>query len=206
MRSLRFVALALPLVLAAFACTSDPDPGPVSPAGDGGASGDGSVVGPGPDAEVKDGGADARAESGVTAVTTTIKGVTRPLDRAQFGDEKDDAGVQRFHVEAHFGGDPACPNEKSPAPERTLIVSGLRRGAPGTKQTKADGVTSAFLDFTNEQLQDPPVTKATAVTVTITAIDESQTPAFVEFDVEATFAEGTATGHVRAEYCASMSL
>lgn len=153
--------------------------------------------------------ADAPASTGETEVDAKIGGVARSLDRAQFGTETDDAGKPRAHVEAHLGGDPACPSSDPDAaagaqPQYTLVVSNLPRGTAGETFTKADdGVTAAYFDFVGDQLTGPkPLTQATAVRVTIVATSAT---AF-EFDVEATFAEGTVKGRIAADFCQSLSL
>jgi hypothetical protein len=135
-----------------------------------------------------------------TSVDVVIGGVSRTLERAQFGRSKDDAG-ETLYIEAHEGGDPACPTESTPTPKRTVIVSNVPLGAAGTVYTKADGIAVSFLDFTGDQLDGKPLSKATAATVTIVAIESMS----VELDVDATFAEGTAKGRLYAEHCESLN-
>lgn len=152
-----------------------------------------------------DGGAapDAPVATKTTAITADIGGVSRSLTRAHFGILKN--GDQRkFHVEAYEGGE-GCPEENSPSPKRTFIVSELPRRDPGSVVSKADGITSGFLDFVGDQLVEKPTTVASAVGVTIVAIDEGETPEGVEIEVESTFAEGKVSGRIYATYCASMS-
>jgi hypothetical protein len=136
-----------------------------------------------------------------TSVDVAIGGVSRTLERAQFGRSKSDAG-ETLYIEAHEGGDPACPTEATPTPKRTVIISGVPRGAVGTVYTKADGIAVSFLDFTGDQLGGKPISKASAATVTIIAVDGATS---VELEVDATFAEGTAKGRVYATYCESLS-
>jgi hypothetical protein len=160
----------------------------------------------GPDAT--DAGTDVSAPGCVGACKTTslvvdIGGTKRPLDRAQFGTQQGDAGAQ-LHVEAHAGGSPECPSQTSPTPTYTLIVSSIPRGAAGGSASKSDGVASAFFDFKGD-LGLPPLTKATAVSITSLVEDSANPPAWSAFDVTATFPEGTVTGHIYAEYCASLS-
>ena len=196
------------LLVLAFAC-SDEDP----PAGTRGGSTDAgsdsaSTPSGGPDAATTDAG-DASTASAGTLLEADINGVKRSLDRAEFGDERDDAGTQFLYAEAHFGGDPTCPATDGgggTSPERTVIVGNVPRAAAGTSFTKADGVFVTFLDFTGDQIPtEPPFTKASALTVTIAAIDPAQTPAFVDLDVDATFPDGTVKGRIHATYCAVMS-
>jgi hypothetical protein len=138
-----------------------------------------------------------------TVLVVDMGGKTRTLARAQFGTQQGDAGAQ-LHVEAHLGGEPACPTSTSPTPTYTLIVSSIPRGAAGGKASKSDGVTSAFFDFKGD-LGIPPLTRATAVEVVMLLEDTATPPAWSAFDVTATFPEGTVKGHVYAEYCASLT-
>lgn len=172
---------------------------------------DASAPGPAEDAGSADARAttDAPASTGDTSIDAKIGGVTKTLDRAQFGTETDDAGEPRAHVEAHLGGDAACPSTSPDAassaqPQYTLVVSNVPRGAVGETFTKAaDGVTGAYFDFVGDQLTGPkPFTQATAVKVTIVATSSTK----FEFDVEATFPEGTVKGRIAADFCQSLSL
>jgi hypothetical protein len=155
----------------------------------------------------KDTGA-KEASTGLTPIRKTnavvsMGGVTRTLERAQFGLDADGT----LHIEAHEGGDPKCPDQTSPSPKRTLIITGVKHAAPSTKESKADGVNASFLDFVGDQLPEgTPFSKATAITVEIVAIKGppgSETE--VELEVDATFAEGTIKGRVFAELCQSLN-
>lgn len=132
---------------------------------------------------------DSPSGPSTTALEADINGVKRALDRAQFGTEKDDAGADRVYIEAHSGGDPACPDPDGgagPSPARTLIVSTVPRGRPGDTFTKDDGIAVTLLDFTGDQIPiDPPFAKASAVKVTLVAVETS----FVDLDLDATFPE-----------------
>jgi hypothetical protein len=117
-----------------------------------------------------------------------------PFDRAQHG--LTTTGDVR--IEAHLGGDPACPTESSPTPDRTLILAGI---APTmAAQTEADGVRATLLDFRNILIENP-LSRAQRVRVTPIAVSPG---AAVAYTVEATFAEGTITGRVYAPHCASL--
>ena len=143
-------------------------------------------------------GASVLTPTKATSAQVVINGVTRTLERAQFGVTKSDGSL---YIEAHEGGVAACPETETP--KRTLIISGVTKGAPGQTFTKSDGVTVSLLDFTGDQITStPPSAKATAATITIVALDGE---ASVEIEVDATFAEGTAKGRVYATYCAAMS-
>jgi hypothetical protein len=195
MRSL--VATALVVSLAVVACSEER----VSPSSSidagGGTGADGGV---GADAGAADGGKGSLSATKTTSTEAILNDVTRTLDRAQFGVTKQGAS-ETFYVEAHEGGVAECPEKETP--KRTLIVSDVPKGAAGQSFTKADGVTVSFLDFAGDQITSgQPLTKATAATVTIVAIDEGSS---VEIEVDATFAEGTAKGRVYATYCVAMS-
>lgn len=132
-----------------------------------------------------------------TTAVMAINNVTRTLDRAQFGFDSDGT----YHIEAHEGGDPACPDEHSPSPKRTLIVSGVKKADPGTKETKPD-VSASFLDFAGDQIPNGMPAKASAVTIEIVAIKGTTE---IEIEVSATFPSGTAKGRIFAEFCQSLS-
>jgi hypothetical protein len=189
------VALA---IVGVVACSSSTVAGTAAPNADGGAS-------------------DAASEAAADASSTTCAGPCttmtlaadfggqkRALVRAQFGTQAGDAGAE-LHLEAHAGGDPACPTQTSPSPDSTLVLTGVPRGAAGQTLTQADGLSAAFLDFKGD-LGLPPVTKATQLRVTVVAEDPASPPAWVALDVSATFSQGTIAGHVYAGYCASLSL
>ncbi|AKV01260.1 hypothetical protein AKJ09_07923 [Labilithrix luteola] len=139
-----------------------------------------------------------------TSLEADIGGVKAPLDRGQYGTDGTGA-AQTLHIEAYAGGDPACPKQGSPSPDRTFVLSGIPIGAVGSKLTQADGVTAAYLDYKGDQLPSKPITNATAVEATLVEKDSATPPAWVAVDVKATFPEGTMQGHVFASYCQSLS-
>lgn len=196
-------------MIAAFvACSDDKTSG--SPSTDGGisSSSGGSSGSPSDDASSDGSSTERLTPTGKTKADAEINGVTQTLNRAQFGTETDDAGKPRVHVEAHLGGAPECPSSDPDAaagaqPQYTLVVSNVPRGNAGESFTKAsDGVTAAYFDFVGDQLDAKPLTQATAVKVTIVSFSS----ATFEFEVEATFPEGTAKGRIAAEFCQSLSL
>lgn len=203
---------AIACAVAAFVACGDDTTTSAPAMADGGSSSSSSSGGGDDDAGTADDsstGGDALAPNGKTSVDTAMGGVMRTLVRAQFGTETDDAGKPRAHVEAHLGGDPACPSTDpdaaaGAAPQYTLVVSNVPRGAVGDTFTKAaDGVTGAYFDFVGDQLpDDKPLSQASAVKVTIVAT----TATSFELEVEATFPEGTAKGRIAAEFCQSLSL
>ncbi|MDB4946572.1 MAG: hypothetical protein JWP97_6106 [Labilithrix sp.] len=214
MRFRTFAAVAAVTSLAAFvACSStDSGGGGVVVTPDAGDARDSSVADAGEDAAVADTGA-GDAATGCTGACKTLSlvvslnGQTRMLSRAQFGTELGDGGATFLHTEAHLGGDPKCPEESSPTPDYTMIVANVPRNAAGGKATKAaDGVAATFLDFKGDLGFSSPasVSKATAVEITNLQVDPATPPAWAAYDFSATFAEGTVSGHVYDEHCASM--
>ena len=143
-------------------------------------------------ATTQDGGADTGTASSACDATcrkstfvATFDGATVKFDRAQFGVE---TGGSTRRVEAYGGGDPACPTETSPTPDRTLIIAGAGGDAPKV----------SYFDFAGTGV---PVVKATAVTITnVVKLDD-----VVAFDIDATFANGTVKGHLASTFCMSLS-
>lgn len=212
MRRVAALASTFALTLAVVAaCTSDPagsssggaaDAGP-SPGADA-AAGDSAS----PDATGSDGGRDADAAGScdgackTTSLTVTIGAKSGPLDRAQFGFNTTDGAVPTVQVEAHFGGDPACPSQTSPTPDRTVVFANvpLAKGLA----TEASGLKATLLDFKGD-LTTEPLVRATAVKLTV--VDFASAPkasSYVAFDVEATFPTGSVKGHAYATHCDSM--
>lgn len=151
--------------------------------------------------EERDGGAPEKDAGGLepmgeTALEAVINGVSRPLDRAQFGVTTAPSG-KTYYLEAHEGGVAACPETETP--DRTLVVDGVPQGVVGQSFDESDGVTASFLDFVGDQITaDNPTTKATAVKVTIVAVKADTS---LELEFEASFAEGEVTGRIAASYC-----
>ncbi len=130
-----------------------------------------------------------------TMLTARFGSRSGGFDRAQHGR----TGADGVHVEAHFGGDPACPTMTSPTPRRTFVLAGLRAGRSGV-QTQADGLRCTLLDFGGE-LVSAPVERATAVQVTPRSVVRGVS---VSLEVRATFAGGTIEGTLVAPHCASL--
>jgi len=142
-----------------------------------------------PDAGTTDAGA-------ATDLVITFRGTTASFDRAQHGLEGDGG----LYVEAHFGGDPACPGPSSPTPDRTLIIAGLRWPGDGGAQTYADGVRVTLLDFRGN-LSPNPFDRAVAVR----AVPRLVVPGVqVSFTLDATFDGGVVRGAFDAPHCASL--
>lgn len=143
-----------------------------------------------------------------TALKSMIGTIARDLDRSQWGTTTIDGGTG-IYLEAHKGGDPACPTSSSPTPDYTLIVANVPRGPAGSKYTMADGVRVAYFDFKGDQITDAggsvnPIIRATSASVTIVAIDPAAQGS-VEVEVDAVFASGTVSGRAYATFCQSLS-
>lgn len=152
------------------------------------------------------------------AVTIRVEGRTGKVSRAQFGvtsAAKSGTGRPELHVELHEGGDPACPTESSPTPERTVVVSGLPVADVAATYGMPEGVRLTLLDF-GRALTEEPLLRATEIAITPVAqsIDvasggegDGGGPAdFVAFEVRATLPGGELVGRVFAERCASLDL
>lgn len=143
------------------------------------------------------GGVDAGSCTGACATTTlgllfgTVQG---PLDRAQHGLEPDGG----LYVEAHAGGDPACPTMTSPTPQRTVVIAGLRVGAG--VQTLAEGLRVTLLDFQGT-LTSRPLERAVSARATPRFVRPGE---LISYTLEATFDGGTLTGGFAAAHCPSL--
>lgn len=143
-----------------------------------------------------DAGVDAGTVDAGDLLVATIGSRTGAFDRAQHGIEPDGG----LYVEAYFGGDPACPTQTSPSPDRTLIIAGLHLVPDGGALTSADGLRVTLLDFSGA-LTSAPFVRA----ITARATPRSVVPGtLVAFTLEATFDGGTAQGSFSAPHCASL--
>jgi hypothetical protein len=123
-------------------------------------------------------------------------GASAGFDRAQHGVEPGGG----LYVEAHFGGDPACPGPMSPTPDRTLIIAGLRAPPDGGALTEADGLRVTLLDFVGN-LSPHPFDRA----ITARARPRYAAPGvLVSFLLDATFDGGVVNGGFAAPHCASL--
>jgi hypothetical protein len=136
------------------------------------------------------------AGAATTSLTAVFGGRRASFERAQHGN----ASPGTLLVEAHSGGDPACPTMTSPTPRRTLSIRGVRATADPAPQTEADGVAAVLFDFGGD-LTSAPLLRATAVRVTPRAYLQDGS---VSLSVSVTFAEGTVTGDLVAPHCASL--
>ncbi|MBX3227117.1 MAG: hypothetical protein KIT84_35725 [Labilithrix sp.] len=141
------------------------------------------------------------APANETTMELAFGDATGGLSRAQFGVTTAEDG-DTFHIEIHEGGEAKCPDESTPSPARTLLLTGVKRDvAAGAKLTEADGLSATYLDFAGELVKDQPFVRASAIAVTVVAVSETS----VELEVEATFPDGTAKGRLHADFCSSLS-
>lgn len=152
----------------------------------------------GTDAGTSDAGAaDAGPGDAGTLLNVSVGANRGVMDRAQHGLEQD-GGV--LYVEAHFGGDPACPTMTSPTPSRTLIIAGLRPLPAGSTLAYDAGLRVTLLDFQGTLTTAPLVRAVDARAVSLGGTAGT----LVRFSLEATFADGGVSGTFAAEHCASL--
>jgi hypothetical protein len=142
-------------------------------------------------------------------------GTERAVDRAYFGltaPANGDSGGWELHIEVYAGGDPGCPTAQSASPDQTLIVTGVPVPENAVPVDQSVAAVS-LLDFEGALLPGTPVSSATALSVTAVAANPCVECAsggsptgerLVAVDVSATFAEGTAAGHLFATHCDSL--
>lgn len=202
--------LASSLVLAAtvWACSSDEGAAssPSSPDGGGAVEEEDGGTTSKPDASGAVDAGPVTATCEAACKTTDAKAAflsTQPFDRAQFGVETTDGGSPQYYVEAFGGGDPQCPGPSTPDPKRVFIVTKVPRGSSKQVFTKAaDGITGALVDLEGNLLATPKPESATAMTLTLVAVDPAASSSWIAFDVDATFPTGTIKGHFYATRCA----
>ena len=130
-----------------------------------------------------------------TRILVTLGTRSAPFDRAQHGLNADGT----LYVEAHFGGDPACPSQSSPTPDRTLIINNLP--VDGGAATYANGVRANLLDFSGV-LTTAPIVRALDVTATPLSLQPGQQ---VAWHIEGIFDGGTFSGDFDAPHCDSLN-
>jgi hypothetical protein len=148
------------------------------------------------------------------SLVATFGAAVEPFERSVYGLDQDAKGKAGIYLEAMHGGFSGCPEQSSPTPDRTLILSGLPLPTVGATVSKSDGLVVTLLDYKGTLLQGEPLSKATASKVTFTAAEVcvscvGQTPpshpaGFVALELEATFDEGTVKGHLYARHCDSL--
>jgi len=161
---------------------------------------EGQCVMPIVDAGVPDAGVDAGIDGGAMdaggPLVVTMGARRGVFERAQHGLQPDGG----LYVEAYFGGDPACPTQTSPTPDRTLIIAGLHAMPDGGAISFSDGLRVTLLDFSGA-LTTLPFVRATSARATPLSVTPGT---LVVFAVEATFDGGTLQGSFSAAHCASL--
>jgi hypothetical protein len=153
----------------------------------------------------------------VQSVTATFGQVSEPLERAVYGVDRDKQGNPGTYIEALHGGFAGCPEQSSPTPERTLIISGLPLPRSGPALTLSDGLVVSLLDYKGTLLAGSPVAKATSASVTFRAANvcpscvgkpaPSDPNGFVALEIDATFPDsGRVSGYLYAVHCDSLDL
>lgn len=134
-------------------------------------------------------------------MTVTNGDKSATFDRAQFGFNTDGS----LHVEVHRGGDPACPEESSPTPELTFIVT-TPRPVDVAPIDRDAGATASFLDWNGDISDEFPPPPNTELSLTPVAAQFSEASTlFVAFDVRAVFEQGALVeGHGYATHCVGM--
>lgn len=136
------------------------------------------------------------ADCATTDLLVRFGARTATFERAQHGVEADG----RLYVEAHAGGDPACPTMTSPTPLRTLVIAGLRVLPDGGASTFADGLRVTLLDF-GGAVTTAPLERAHDARATARWVEPAR---LVSFQLSATFDGGTLSGGFSAPHCASL--
>lgn len=189
---MRFLPASLIVVVAVMASCGSPQT--CSSCVDAGASAGGAA-----DAGVVDAGVIDAGCSGACATTDLLVRFgsrTASFERAQHGLQADG----RSYVEAHSGGDPACPSMTSPTPLRTLSIANLRVLPDGGAVTYADGLRVSLFDF-GGAVTTAPLERA----VDARAVARWLEPGvLVSFQLTATFDGGTLTGGFVAPHCTSL--
>lgn len=135
-----------------------------------------------------------------TTLTVTLGANTGTFDRVQFGF----TGSTELHLEAHRGGDSACPQERSPSPDFTLVLDVPRTGT-SAPITRDDGLSVGFLDFSGAIDPELPPAKVIVATLTPVAWTRAGDDPVYAFDLRAEFAQGAVIdGHGFARHCDSL--
>jgi hypothetical protein len=161
------------------------------------------------------GGSRCEGPCAVNDLTLKFGSQTVQFSRSQYGlTAPAQAGSEdwEIYLEAHEGGAPNCPSRSSPTPDYTLILAGLPAATPSSVMTEADGLRLTLLDFEGSLLGNAPLSKAESVRVTPTMANvctacvgvRGHQAGYVALAMEATFAEGTLTGHSYATHCQSL--
>lgn len=165
-----------------------------------------------------DGGQDAGHDAGVqctgmcqvTSATAQFGSTQRPFDRAQFGftsPMNSVSGGWEIHLEMHGGGSPECPEQSSPTPDRTVVISGLKLPLTPTVYAADGGVKATLFDFDGD-LTSAPLLRAMQTQLEVVAAHACEScpsaERFIAFEVMAVFDGGTVSGHVYGTHCGSL--
>lgn len=139
----------------------------------------------------------------VTA-TATVPPNEVAFERAHFGitgAAQSASGSPEIHVEAYAGGADGCPQESSPTPDQTLIVTGVPMPVPSRRYTRQDGLAVSVLDFEGSLLNDGLVVAALTASVTFEHVEEDAVALIVDAQLDG---GGTVAGHLYATHCPSL--
>ena len=151
-----------------------------------------------------------------TAVVSTFGRKNSTFRTAFYGltaAKKSTSGKVELYLETYVDGSSSCPNEQSPTPAMTLIVSGIE--FPLTRMTLTDeAATIKLLDFNGETLgegnliADPTsvsiTPKAASICETCLGNPDESDSGFVRLDMKLAFDGGTIEGQLYAKHCDSM--
>lgn len=165
--------------------------------------------------ELPDPGCDAACQQ--TTLNAQFGEASAPFDRAFFGlsaPETTTSGEWEIYIEAQYGGSTQCPDESSPTPERTLILTGLAASiAPGEQLS---GLGATLIDYDGALLGADYIERGSSVSVTAVATElcidcvgqpaPAQPLSFVALELTGLFPRGTIDGHLYAIHCDSMDL
>lgn len=135
----------------------------------------------------------------------TVGGASLPIEHAFYGRTDGaftNSGFNEYHIELHRGGLAECPEQDSPSPSQTVIVTNVViPTSPGEVQTEDDGLVVTFLDFFGDLTDE----------VLLTAVDEKITwvdidPNALVFEIDAPLDDGAITGTIVATRCESLDL
>ena len=187
---------------------------PATACGDEGASG--LDAGEPPTADAATSGplpATCTSDCSTMSLTVEFGATSRSFDRAFFGltsPANADSGEWEIYIENNSGSDAECPTVSSPSPLFLLSLGGFR-----VPTDIGDASASATLvDFEGALLVDEVFERASTNTVHWSAADlclacaegsEPNRPGrMVAFELDATFAQGSITGHSYATHCESL--
>ncbi len=147
-------------------------------------------------------------------LTATFGETVRTFDRAFFGltsPQNSDSGEWELYIENGAGADEECPSMKSPTPDYLFILASmpLQSADPGPITATAN-----LIDFEGALLVDSIREEAASNSVTWVSYDpcvacaegteNDRDDRHLAVDIEATFADGSISGHAYATHCDSL--